>query len=330
MQRKSGRRDQRKRKKGAKPIIFFKRVLLLLLVIVAGAIFYELYSDRSHEGEKLSPKGIHIPKHSRNKQQTEREQISGKEVKPEPRETPGEETSVIPLEKAPPVQPAQTSGLRIAILIDDIGADISPVKNLLKIEAPISFAILPHTHHSVAAANMIHQAGRDILLHLPMEPQSYPKEKPGAGALFTAMSETEIRQVLREDLKAVPYISGVNNHMGSRFTENGEKLAIVMKELKSNGLFFIDSRTTPQSKARKVSRSIGTLFASRQIFIDNDQDYTKTCQTLLEVLNSKRGGHSSLILIGHPYPNTVEALAKVVPELKSRGVEIVPVSRMVQ
>ncbi len=309
-------------------------MFLLLLVIVAGAIFYEFYSDLPHEGEKLPPKaGRKIPKSSGKKHQSEpREQIPGKEMTPTATvgKAPGTETSIITQGKTPSREPVQTSGLRIAILIDDIGADLAPVKNLLKIEAPISFAILPHTHHSVAAANIIHQAGRDILLHLPMEPQSYPKEKPGAGALFTAMTEMEIRQVLSEDLNAVPHISGVNNHMGSRFTEDEEKLAIVMKELKSKGLFFIDSRTTPQSKAGRVSRSIGTLFASRQIFIDNGQDYEKTCQTLLEVLNTKKGGHSQLILIGHPYPNTVEALAKVVPELKSRGIEIVPVSRMVR
>jgi uncharacterized protein len=144
------------------------------------------------------------------------------------------------------------------------------------------------------------------------------------------MNDQEIRQVLSEDLGAVPYVSGVNNHMGSRFTEDEEKMIIVMKELKKRGLFFIDSRTTPESKAGRTSRDVGTPFASRQIFIDNGQNYATTCQTLLGVLSSTNGRHRGLILIGHPHGSTISALTRVVPELKSRGVELVPVSRMVQ
>jgi len=330
---KRDRSYRRKSKKGAGLIKNLKRLFILLILIVAGAIFYELYSDGLQE-EKLPPEvSRSISKHRGEKQRTEPREpqklITG-EMPPAREKTPLMETPGAPAEKAPLIPSERIPGLRIAIIIDDIGADLAPVKNLLKVEAPISFAILPHTPHSVAAAELIHKAGRDILLHLPMEPQAYPEVKPGPGSLFTAMNEKEIRQIINEDLNAVPYVSGVNNHMGSRFTEDEEKLAVVMKELKSKGLFFIDSLTTPRSKAGRVSREIGIPFATRQIFIDNGQDYEKTCQNLLAVLNSKKGSHCNLILIGHPYSNTISALNRVVPELKSQGVEIVPVSSLVR
>ncbi|OPY91107.1 MAG: Divergent polysaccharide deacetylase [Syntrophus sp. PtaU1.Bin208] len=330
MHKKSARQHPRKNKKRAGFLENLKRLLILLLLIVGAALFYELYSDRAGE-EKLPPEVTRpAPRQPEAKHRVEPREGLPREAPPPAHDAREPETAVLPPEKGTPAPPERLSGLQVAIIIDDIGADLSSVKNLLKIDAPISFAILPHSPHSVAAAEMLHKAGRDILLHLPMEPRAYPKEKPGPGALFTAMNEKEIRQVLDRDLEAVPHISGVNNHMGSLFTEDEEKMAIVMKELKARGLFFIDSRTTAESKAAPASKKVGTPFASRKIFIDNGQDYNATCKTLLEVLSSSKNGQRGLILIGHPYANTIAALGRVVPEWKSRGVEIVPVSRIVQ
>ncbi|SEM47160.1 hypothetical protein SAMN04489760_11715 [Syntrophus gentianae] len=330
MRKKNATQHQRKSRKRTGFLKNLKRLLILLFLIAGVAMFYELYSDRPGE-EKLPPEVTKsVPKQPGAKRQIDPREGIPREAPPPVHETREPETAVLPPEKGTPAPPERLSGLQVAILIDDIGADLSSVKNLLKIEAPISFAILPFSPRSVAAAEMLHKAGRDILLHLPMEPHAYPKEKPGPGALFTAMNEKEIRQVLDRDLEAVPHISGVNNHMGSLFTEDEEKMAIVMKELKARGLFFIDSRTTSESKAALASKKIGIPFASRKIFIDNGQDYNATCKTLLEVLSSSKGDHRGLILIGHPYANTIAALNRVIPEWKSRGVEIVPVSRMVQ
>ena len=105
----------------------------------------------------------------------------------------------------------------------------------MRIEAPIAFAILPYTPHAREAARLLHAAGKEILLHLPMEPRSYPAENPGAGALFVDMDEGEIRRQIEADLAAVPYVSGVNNHMGSRFMEDEAGLAVVMEELRKKG-----------------------------------------------------------------------------------------------
>jgi uncharacterized protein len=213
----------------------------------------------------------------------------------------------------------------IAIVIDDLGYDLSPVEELLGIDAPITFSVLPHLRHSVDTAVAAHRAGREVLLHLPMEPRAYPAQMPGKGALFLSMTDDELRQTIRGDIAAVPYASGVNNHMGSRFMEDEDKLSLVMGQIKEKGLYFLDSRTSPSSKGEDIAARMGLRFAARQIFIDNGRTYGQALQQLDGA--EKRGG--SVLVIGHPYPGTIRALKEALPAMRARGVRIVSVSELV-
>ncbi|MDD5713125.1 MAG: divergent polysaccharide deacetylase family protein [Smithellaceae bacterium] len=218
----------------------------------------------------------------------------------------------------------------IAILIDDIGYDLSAVRKLLAVDAPLSFAVLPYCSHSVAAAREIHEHGRIVLLHLPMEPLDYPGVKPGPGALYTAMNADQITSQVDADLEQVPYAVGINNHMGSRFMEDEDKLVPLFRELKEKNLFFVDSRTTPNSQGRTAAHDTGLRFASRQIFIDNDQNYDATYAILVGLSQRRSGGREPILLIGHPHPSTVAAVRDAMPFLKAHGIKIVPVSALVQ
>ncbi|MCX5854069.1 MAG: divergent polysaccharide deacetylase family protein [Deltaproteobacteria bacterium] len=221
--------------------------------------------------------------------------------------------------------------IKIAILIDDIGYDIRLLRELIKIDAPLTFAVLPYNLHSVDAARVLHAKGKEVILHLPMEPHTYPDEQPGAGALFIRMDGEAIRKQIEEDIAAVPFVSGVNNHMGSRFMEDEGKLSIVFDELKKRNLFFIDSRTTPSSKAEEAAKTSGIPFISRKIFIDTERNYTATLQNLMNLSGKAYGYPSETVLaIGHPYPDTIRALQKAIPVLKAKGVVIVPVSDLVK
>lgn len=218
---------------------------------------------------------------------------------------------------------------KIAIIIDDIGHDLSPLNEFLKIDAPITFSILPHCACSVDAAEKLHLTGREILLHLPMEPRDYPDKDPGPGALFTWMSKEELRRQIDENIKAVPYIVGVNNHMGSKFMEDKGKLNLVFNKLDEEGLFFVDSLTTRNSKGRKLAEKTGLRFACRDtFFIDNIQDSTIIIRNFKNLLK-KRKQWKTLLLIGHPYPCTISALKEVVPIIKAEGIRIVPVSDLI-
>ncbi|MBN1382458.1 MAG: divergent polysaccharide deacetylase family protein [Deltaproteobacteria bacterium] len=220
---------------------------------------------------------------------------------------------------------------KIAIIIDDIGEDLKPLSALLDMDVPLTFAILPYCTHSENAADMIYKAGREILLHLPMEPYDNPGKNPGRGALFVHMSAKEIRNQLDENMRAVPHICGVNNHMGSRFMEDGEKLTVVFEELKKRGLFFVDSRTTPASKAKELAVKMNIPFAERKAFIDNDNHYPIIFEKIMEILNNPpMGNGENIVLIGHPYPDTVRALRKAVPLMRKEGDEIITLTKLIQ
>jgi uncharacterized protein len=258
------------------------------------------------------------------------EKLKEKETRYPPAKIPGKfivETPSKGLKEGP--SPELPAVKEVVIIIDDIGGDLAALHELIKIDAPLPFAFLPYCRHSADAAELLNSKGRDILLHLPMEPQRYPEIKPGAGALFLRMKEGEIKKNLADDLEEVPHAVGVNNHMGSRFMEDGEKVSILFRELRGKGMFFIDSRTTAQSRGREAAIKTGVRFAAREVFIDNGQTYNETYQILMNLLE-KKGDHRTTLLIGHPYPSTIQALKDAVPALRAGGIKIIPVSAIAE
>lgn len=220
---------------------------------------------------------------------------------------------------------------QIAILIDDIGCDLAPVRELLGVAAPLAFAVLPYCPHAQEASDMIHRTGREVLLHLPMEPHAYPEADPGPDALLLSMPDHELIGKIERNLRGVRHVRGVNNHMGSKFMEDEEKLSVVLGHLKKKGLYFIDSRTTGASKGPDVSESIGLRYLSRDIFIDNRRNHTHILDALNRISENRirPDGGEPLLIIGHPYPATIGALKAAIPHLKARGIEIVPVSEAI-
>jgi polysaccharide deacetylase 2 family uncharacterized protein YibQ len=243
----------------------------------------------------------------------------------EPRGKAGKQET--PARKSPV---AGKKGLEIAVIIDDIGFDLGAVEELAKIKAPIAFAVLPNAPHAAEAAGILHTAGREVLLHLPMEPRSYPEESPGAGALLADMDAGEIRRRIADNLAAVPHVSGVNNHMGSLFMEDEARLSVVMDELGKRGLFFVDSRTTPDSRGREAALRAGVRFAARTVFIDHAPGYAAALAQLTSLPPQGREKGEPLIMIGHPHPETVRALKQALPILREEGVRIIPVSAAVK
>jgi len=217
----------------------------------------------------------------------------------------------------------------IAFIIDDIGYDLAPVRRLVDMDIPVTLSILPRCPYSRQAADEATCNGLEIMLHLPMEPHKYPEKNPGDGALFTHMTRGALIDLIEEHIEAVPGIRGVNNHMGSHFMEREEKLTVVFGELKKRNLFFIDSCTTNHSMGRRVAKKTGIGYASRDVFIDNDGRYRDTVNILTDIIQTRDRWHT-LILIGHPYESTLEAMEQTVHRMKSAGITIIPVSSLVQ
>ena len=280
--------------------IFRFTVILLILALIAGIVYVAMFKEEPVK-EEARKQAQHITK------------------KP----VPAKPTEV---SKKPPAAPA--SRREVAVIIDDTGGDLGVAKEFLKIKANLTFAVLPFQAHSREAADLIHKAKRETLLHLPMEPVSYPREKPGEGAMFTDMNDEETLLQLKKDIAAVPHIVGVNNHMGSKFMNDEKKLSLIFKELKKQNLFFVDSRTSPDSKAAAAAKKARLNMAERKIFIDNRRDYKEIYNILINVANSD--DPSPKIIIGHPYPETARALQDAADVFRKDGISIVPVSRIIK
>jgi len=226
----------------------------------------------------------------------------------------------------PPVAVVSTGLPRLAIVIDDMGQDLRKLDELLKIGVPITIAVLPHLVHSRDTASKAHDKGMEVILHIPMEPKSGDND-PGKGALWTAMTPDEVRGQMDGDLKAVPYAIGMNNHMGSKFTEDGPLMREVLAVAKKKRLFFLDSRTTPKSVASGMARKMGVATSDRDVFLDNERDVVKIKARIAQAVRLARR-RGSAIAIGHPYPETIKALQESVSTID--GVEMVRLSELVK
>lgn len=313
------------------------RLTAALVVLIVASIAAILFVALFHREEPVGPASPAGQKKAIRQAKTESREKprpqppAGKEQEkstagatPAPAPPAGKEKVVV-AKAVPPRLPLK----EVAVIIDDIGYDMQPVRELLSIDAEITFAVLPLLPHSREAALVLHRASRETLLHLPMEPVSYPKDKPGQGALFTDMSAEEIVLQLEKNLDSVPHAVGVNNHMGSKFMADSQKLEPVFRQLKKRNLFFIDSRTTPSSQTTAVSRRLQLTVASRRIFLDNERDYDKIYRILMDVANAPAGS-GPLIVIGHPYPETIRALRDANRIFQEKGVSIRPVSKLLK
>ncbi len=233
-------------------------------------------------------------------------------------------------EKLPPPGKKEKA-VKVAIVIDDIGNDLTLARELLNLPAPITLSIFPYAPHSKEIAREAREKGYDILMHVPMEPEGYPGKgkDPGPGALYVTMTPDELIQQLNKDLDQIPEICGINNHMGSRFTSHREGMKVVMKVLKARKKFFLDSRTSAQSVGFQVARENGIPTIKRDIFLDNTRDVKKIQEQLDRLVeDAKRRGYA--VGIGHPHRATYLALKKAIPEYQKEGIKFVFVSSLVR
>jgi len=216
---------------------------------------------------------------------------------------------------------------RAAIIIDDLGQDSGAAQKLLALPYPITFSVLPYLAHSTWTAEQAHRAGREVMLHLPMEPDS--TAQPGRGEIRVGMRPAEIARVIEEDLGSVPHVVGVNNHMGSRATTDARLMAAVMRVLAERRLFFIDSRTTPASVALDLARREGLPTFYRSVFLDDIETVPYTLGQLREFRREIQE-HGVALAIGHPYASTLAALAIFLPELERDDIQLLPGSQLVR
>ncbi|MBT8138111.1 MAG: divergent polysaccharide deacetylase family protein [Gammaproteobacteria bacterium] len=214
----------------------------------------------------------------------------------------------------------------IALIVDDLGFRYSESRRATALPGPVACAVIPGTPHGEKMARAAHASGKEVMLHLPMEPVD--RSRPvGAHGIDLQTTRDGITSTLQAGIEAVPHVSGVNNHMGSLITRHPGHMSWLMQDLRESGLFFVDSVTTESSVALSMAREAGVSATRRDMFLDSEQadeqEIHQRLQRLVEL--AQRRGHA--LGIAHPFPATMTVLERELPRLD--GVKLVSVRELI-
>jgi polysaccharide deacetylase 2 family uncharacterized protein YibQ len=227
------------------------------------------------------------------------------------------------------IQPAaRARGGDIVLILDDVGFDHQPLPAAMTIDPNVNFAVLPNGNRTSAFAAELHAHNFELLCHLPMEPEGFPRISPGAGAVLTSMPDEEIARLTRTNIETIPFARGVNNHMGSRATADRRVMKDVLAAL-PQGMYFIDSKTTGSSVAGSLAHAMRVRTASRHVFLDDVQSEEAIRKQLRE-LTRTAAARGVAVGIGHMYPTTIRVLTDEAPQLRAAGFRFVRASEAVE
>jgi uncharacterized protein len=231
-----------------------------------------------------------------------------------------------PLEEAPRLPPENV----VAIIIDDMGNSLEALQEIRALKRPVTISILPLSTYAVETAQIAHENGLEVMLHLPGESLNHQEgTDPAGGIIRSGMDEKEIRTLVEDSLGRVPYVEGVNNHMGSKITQDESVMRPILEFLRAKKLYFLDSRTSRDSIAYDLAKKMGLRSAFRNVFLDSTVSLNFTRQKMTELCRlSQRTGKA--IGIGHPFPETLRALKENMGLLEKYRVRPVFVSQVIE
>ncbi len=226
----------------------------------------------------------------------------------------------LPLDKKPKTN-------YVAIIIDDLGYKIKHDQRAVQLPGKVTFAFLPHTPHVKKLAETVHSKGNEIMLHLPM--QSVETLYLGPGALTNSMNEQEFKHSVLKSIQSIPYVKGINNHMGSLMTSQKESMQWLMDEVTKTDLFFVDSRTTADTVAEQTANQYNIRNTRRNVFLDHERN-RPAIEFQFERLIRLAKKNGSAVAIGHPFPETLKILEEKIPQLEAAGIQLITVSELIK
>ncbi|MCJ7856437.1 divergent polysaccharide deacetylase family protein [Lachnospiraceae bacterium NSJ-143] len=219
----------------------------------------------------------------------------------------------------------------LAIVIDDFGYTGEGTPEMLALDIPLTAAIMPFSDHTAEDLQSVKDAGKDYIIHMPMESLTGKKSWVGDKGIFTSMQSEEIANRVDEAFSILEGASGMNNHMGSAVMESEKTLSAVLDEAKKYNSVFIDSVTSGKSTGQRLCEEKEIPFLKRDVFLDSTDDINVVIKRLEEA-GDKALKNGKAVAIGHVGPEggkiTAKAIEKMYPELMAKGVEFVTISRM--
>ncbi|MDE5899284.1 MAG: divergent polysaccharide deacetylase family protein, partial [Treponemataceae bacterium] len=210
---------------------------------------------------------------------------------------PGRTDAAQPDASGLPAIPAAHDGATLVFVFDDGGQNMNQLERFVTLPFPITVAVLPRLAHSAEAAARVRASGNEVMLHQPMQAINRNVD-PGPGAITPELSMDEIKAVLRQNIAEVGPVSGINNHEGSLISEDEARIGTVLQTVSGMGLYFLDSRTTSQTRVPQAAMALGLSYYERNIFLDNTKDRADIIAEIMKGLAvANRKGCA--IMIGH-------------------------------
>lgn len=254
------------------------------------------------------------------------EQGTPEENLPQP-ETPESPPAAVrgtpPPEKPVPAEPAGT----LIFVFDDAGYNLKQLQPFLELPFPVTIAVLPGLRYSAEAARRVRAAGKECFLHQPMQAVNRSQD-PGPGAILPGMEPERIRAIVRANIDEIAPVKGMNNHEGSLITSDTAAMNAVLDIVAEQGLYFLDSRTTPDTVVPSVARAKNMTIWERAVFLDNTQDRNSIMDAVYSGMKiAERRG--SAIMIGHIWSNELaQILTDMYPEMVSQGFSLSTIARL--
>ncbi|WP_425402033.1 divergent polysaccharide deacetylase family protein [Kiloniella laminariae] len=215
---------------------------------------------------------------------------------------------------------------RVAVVLDDVGVNRRGAELAIELPGAITLSFMTYAPGVKAMAEEARRRGHELMLHVPMEPVG--RADPGPQALLTGLSDQEILSRLDWGMRQFEGYIGINNHMGSKFTAWDKGMTLVLAEIAKTDYFFLDSRTSSDSVVEASAVKTGVSLLSRDVFIDNN--YRDTDKILAQLMLAERVArqHGHAIAIGHPHETTVRVLHDWIKAAEGRGIDVVPISKI--
>ena len=289
-------------------------------------------NEKSQAEKKPEVKKQELPenKKSEAEKNISRKDASSPVKQPEaPVSSASSEKPVPPVKKPssgiPEIPPA-VNGAKLVLIFDDGGQNLSQLESFLALPFPVTVAVLPKLAHSKQAAERVRKSGKELMLHQPMQAINL-SVNPGPGAITPDMTLYEIETLLRENIAEIGPVRGVNNHEGSLICEDEVKIGTVLQVCSNMGLYFVDSRTTSQTRVPQAAMSLGLSYYERNVFIDNTKNRADIISEIMKGV-SIANKNGTAIMIGHVWSADVlpEILSELYPLLSGKGYVFTTVS----
>jgi polysaccharide deacetylase 2 family uncharacterized protein YibQ len=218
-------------------------------------------------------------------------------------------------------------GPLLAVIVDDFGYfNNRLVREFLGVEVPFTVAVIPGLRHSEKICRQAREAGKEVICHLPMEPESGSSDEGEIPLVLTSMSGREIEKMVERSLESTPGVAGMNNHMGSKATADSRVMKSVLKVCRRKDLFFVDSYTTSKSVVTEAAARAGVRSIRNDIFLDNKgEDIRENMRKILSIASRK--GKATAIM--HIRKGNADHLRWLAEEAAKEGVRIVKLSDVI-